>query len=73
LSRSTHGFGVADGIELARALGALPPVCVVYALEGSRFDAGEAMSAALEAALPEAAARVEAEIGALLAAEAADA
>jgi hydrogenase maturation protease len=73
LSRSTHGFGVADGIELARALGALPPACVVYALEGVQFDTGAALSAALEAALPEAAARVESEIEALLAAEAADA
>jgi len=75
LSRSTHGFGVADGIELARALGALPQACVVYALEGMQFDTGEALSAALEAALPGAAARVEAEIDALLAgaAEAADA
>jgi len=49
---STHGFGVAEGIELARALGALPPVCVVYALEGGCFDTGAPMSDAVARALP---------------------
>lgn len=59
---STHGLGVAEGIELARALGALPAVCVVYALEGSQFGTGAAMSPAVQAAVPAVAARVEAEI-----------
>jgi hydrogenase maturation protease len=49
---SSHGFGVAEGIELARALGALPPVCVVYALEGERFETGAPMSDAVTRALP---------------------
>jgi len=49
---STHGFGVAEGIELARALGALPPVCVVYAVEGERFETGAPMSEAVAGALP---------------------
>ena len=49
---STHGFGVAEGIELARALGTLPPVCVVYAVEGERFDTGAPMSEAVTRALP---------------------
>jgi len=49
---STHGFGVAEGIELARALGALPPVCVVYAVEGGRFETGAPMSDAVARALP---------------------
>ncbi len=62
---STHGFGVAEGIELARALGALPPVCVVYALEGVQFETGAAMSPAVQAAVPGVAARIEAEIDAL--------
>lgn len=52
---STHGFGVAEGIELARALGALPPVCVVYAVEGERFETGAPMSEAVARALPRAA------------------
>ena len=49
---SSHGFGVAEGIELARALGALPPVCVVYALEGGRFETGAPMSETVARALP---------------------
>lgn len=62
---STHGLGVAEGVELARALGTLPPVCVVYALEGERFETGAPLSPAVQAALPAAAARIEAEINAL--------
>jgi len=49
---STHGFGVAEAIELARALGVLPPVCVVYAVEGERFETGAPMSDAVARALP---------------------
>lgn len=70
---STHGFGVAEGIELARALGALPAVCVVYALEGARFETGAAMSQALADALAGAASRVEAEIDLILRGTAVDA
>lgn len=49
---SSHGFGVAEGIELARALGALPPACVVYAVEGVSFETGAPMSEAVARALP---------------------
>jgi hydrogenase maturation protease len=70
---STHGVGVAEAIELARALGALPPVCLVYALEGTRFENGAALSEALARALPEAAARIEADLDAVLHGETADA
>ena len=41
---SSHGFGVAAAIELARALGTLPPQCVVYAIEGSYFAIGTTAS-----------------------------
>jgi hydrogenase maturation protease len=44
LRSSTHAFGVAEAIELARALGRLPPVVLVYAIEGDRFDAGAGLS-----------------------------
>jgi hydrogenase maturation protease len=59
---STHGFGVAEGIELARALGALPPVCVVYAVEGERFETGAPMSEAVARALPRAAENITKDI-----------
>jgi hydrogenase maturation protease len=47
---STHRFGLADALELARALGRLPPRVVVYGIEGSRFAPGRPMSPAVAAA-----------------------
>jgi hydrogenase maturation protease len=50
---STHAFGVSDAIELARALGTLPPHVVVYAVEGESFAAGLGLTATVEAAVGE--------------------
>jgi hydrogenase maturation protease len=50
-STSTHAIGVADAIELARALGRLPDRLVVYGIEGGRFDAGAELSPAVAAAI----------------------
>jgi len=41
---STHGFGLAEAIELARATNTLPSTCIVYAIEGHNFDHGEPIS-----------------------------
>lgn len=41
---STHGFGVAQAVDLARALEQLPPRCVVYAIEGASFETGAPLS-----------------------------
>jgi hydrogenase maturation protease len=41
---STHAFGVADAIELARALDRLPPRLTVYAIEGADFGSGPGLS-----------------------------
>lgn len=35
---STHSFGVADAIELARALRVLPKALTLYGVEGERFE-----------------------------------
>lgn len=48
---STHALNIADAIELARALGTLPPRAVVYGIEGARFDAGAPLSSAVERAV----------------------
>ena len=72
-SVSTHGIGVADAIELARVLGDLPAVCIVYAIEARRFDAGEALSAAVAAAVPQVAERVRVEFEQIVASEHCDA
>jgi len=59
---STHGFGLAEAIELARALGQLPPRCVVYAIEGISFEAGAPLSPAVAAAVAAVAARLRTEV-----------
>lgn len=41
---SSHGFGLAEAIELARALGRLPETCVVFGIEGEAFSVGQAMT-----------------------------
>ena len=38
--RSSHAFGVASGIELARSLSRLPRRLTLYAIEAESFDAG---------------------------------
>ena len=45
LRSSTHAFGVADAIELARTLGRLPARLDVYAVEGAEFGVGAELSA----------------------------
>jgi len=56
----THGFGLAEVIELGRALGRLPPGLVVVGVEAQRFGLGEPMSPQVKAAV-EPAARAVAE------------
>ena len=42
--QSTHVFGVAEAIELARVLDRLPPSLIVYAIEGENFSMGVGLS-----------------------------
>ncbi len=42
--RGTHTFSLADVVELARALGTLPPHLTGYGIEGHRFDMGDPLS-----------------------------
>jgi len=58
---SSHGVSVANAVELARALGDLPAVCIVYGIEGSHFEPGAAISAPVAASVREVAQRVRAE------------
>ncbi len=50
-SLSTHGFGLAEAIELARVLRQLPPRLVVYAIEGRQFATGSGPSRAVRQAV----------------------
>lgn len=41
---SSHLFGIAEAVEMARALNQLPAKIIIFGVEGSGFDAGTAMS-----------------------------
>ena len=64
---STHGGGLAEAIELARALDRLPAALLVYALEGARFDPGTGLGPEVAAVVEDAAARALAELARLIA------
>jgi hydrogenase maturation protease len=52
---SVHAFGVAEAVELSRALGSLPRILWVYGIEGESFEMSEELSAEVFAAVPRAA------------------
>ncbi len=68
-SQSTHAFGVAEAIELARTLHQLPPRLIVYAIEGKDFRAGLGLSVEVELAMHEVVERVAHEVSDLHGAE----
>jgi hydrogenase maturation protease len=59
----SHDFGLAAVLELAASLGRLPPEVVVWGIEGAQALPNDRISQAVETALPELIARVQAEIG----------
>jgi hydrogenase maturation protease len=59
---STHHFGLAETVELARALGRLPQRLVVLGIEGERFTLGEGLSPAVDAAVDVAVASLREEV-----------
>lgn len=61
---STHLLGVAEAVELARALGKLPGDTVVYGIEGACFDTGAPLSREAAAAVDVVAAEIRRAIGA---------
>ena len=48
---STHAIGIADTIELARALGRLPRRVLVYGIEAGGFETGSSLTPAVESAV----------------------
>jgi len=57
---TTHRFGLAEAVELARQLGELPERLTIYAVEGANFELGEGLSAAVDAAVDRVVERVSA-------------
>lgn len=58
----THGLGLAEAVELARALGTLPASLVLYGIEGACFTPGAGLSPEVEGAVERAVDRVMAEL-----------
>ncbi len=59
---STHAFGVAEAIEMARVLGQLPPRLIVYGIEGANYEAGVELSPEVSQAVAQVVARVVGEV-----------
>jgi hydrogenase maturation protease len=59
---STHHLGLAEAVELARALGRLPERIVFYGIEGRSFEAGEGLTPAVEDAVGEVAEAIRKEV-----------
>jgi hydrogenase maturation protease len=59
---SSHGFGVAEAINLARALDLLPGRMRVYGVEGEEFGIGEGVSPEVMTAVEEVAQRIAGEV-----------
>jgi hydrogenase maturation protease len=55
---TTHALGVAEAIELGRALDRLPLRLVVYCIEGSSFAPGAALDPSVERAIDETVERI---------------
>lgn len=47
---STHAFGLAEALEMARSLNTLPARCVVFGIEGARFGFGTDLTPEVEQA-----------------------
>jgi hydrogenase maturation protease len=59
---STHHLGLAEAVELARAVGALPARLVVYGIEAAELAVGEGLSPAVADAVERAAGAVREEV-----------
>jgi hydrogenase maturation protease len=55
---STHAFGLAEAVELGRALGRLPPALRIYGIEAGQFEPGSSPSPEVLAAVEELARRI---------------
>jgi len=59
---SSHGLGLAEAVELGKALGRLPGRLVIFAVEAATLEQGAAISPRVAAAADEVASSVAAEI-----------
>jgi hydrogenase maturation protease len=62
---SSHGFGLAEAMDLARSLDIVPPFCVVFAIEGACFELGAPLSPSIAAAIDDVVLKLRDEIATL--------
>lgn len=60
---STHQFGVAEAVEMARTLGRLPRELIVYGIEGENFDLGNGLSPNVQDAVHETVRLIRSDLG----------
>ena len=60
--RSSHAFGVAETVELARSLGRLPQCLLAYVVEGEQFGTGAPLSLVVAEAVGDVADRIVSEV-----------
>jgi len=64
--RSSHAFGIAETVELARSLGRLPKFLAAYLVEGECFKTGAPLSPVVAGAVEEVAERLVVELSTML-------
>ena len=60
---STHQFGVAEAVEMARTLGRLPTALIVYGVEGENFNLGANLTLDVELAVLKVVQHIKSDIG----------
>lgn len=63
---SSHSFGLADAVGLARTLDLLPQRMVIYGIEAGQFEEGAGLTEAVEAAVLKVATEIAADFHALI-------
>lgn len=61
---SSHLFGVAEAVEMARTLGELPPTLLVYGVTGHTFEAGSPLSAEVETSVADVVSQIKRDLAA---------
>jgi hydrogenase maturation protease len=61
-SPSTHGWGLSEALAMGKVFENFPPYLIIYGIEGEKFTLGKEVSAAVAAAIPEAARRIKLEV-----------
>ena len=62
---SSHAFGVAEAVEVARRLGSLPRHVILYGIEGKEFGTGVGLSDPVVRSVPELIAMIEEQLHAV--------